>query len=248
MVLEVKNIKKSFQGNIVLSDISFGLDSGEVMAVVGPSGAGKTTLLRCINALETSDGGSIKVDDKYLYREEKGKMIYADKKEMKDIRKKLGMVFQNFNLFPHKTVLENIIESPVNVYGVSKEEAIAEAGKLLQMLELTEKAEAYPHQMSGGQRQRAAIARACALRPSIMCFDEPTSALDPELTEGIAAIIEKLAGQGMSILVITHDMGFAKRIADRIIFMEGGQIVHSGTKDEFFEGSDNERVKRFIQS
>lgn len=248
MVLEVKNVKKSFQGNIVLSDISFGLDSGEVMAVVGPSGAGKTTLLRCINALETSDGGSIKVDDKFLYREEKGKMIYADKKEMKDIRKKLGMVFQNFNLFPHKTVLENIIESPVNVYGVSKTEAVAEAGKLLQMLDLTEKADAYPHQMSGGQRQRAAIARACALRPSIMCFDEPTSALDPELTEGIAAIIEKLAGQGMSILVITHDMGFAKRIADRIIFMEDGQIVHSGTKEEFFEASDNERVKRFIQS
>lgn len=248
MILEVKDMKKSFSGNAVLSDISFNASSGEILAVIGHSGAGKTTLLRCLNGLEYCDAGSIMIDNMYMCREENGKMVYAASDIMKKIRAKLGMVFQNYNLFPHMSVIENIIEAPVNAYNVPAIDAADRAKELLKMLGLADKADCYPYQLSGGQKQRAAIARACALSPSIMCFDEPTSALDPELKEGIAQIIEKLASDGMAILLISHDMSFVRRAADRLLFMDEGRILQQGTMDELSLNPEDERVKKFIQS
>lgn len=248
MILELKGVEKSYRGNKVLCNIDLQLKKGEITAVIGHSGAGKTTLLRCINGLETCDKGSISIDGTNLCKEENGKVKYAASQDMMHIRKKLGMVFQSYNLFPHKSVLENIIESPVNVYKLPKEQAEKEAYELLKTLGLEDKASSYPYQLSGGQKQRVAIARAYALKPSIMCFDEPTSALDPELKEGIAATMEKLASENMTLLLITHDMNLVKRVADRIIFMDAGKIVQQGTKEEFFSDNANEKVKRFILS
>ena len=248
MVLEVKGIQKSFRNDKVLQDVSFCLKSGEIIAVLGHSAAGKTTLLRCINGLEFCDRGSIRIDGRYLCREDNGKTLYTDADNIKSIRKKLGMVFQNLNLFPHKSALENITEAPIFVHGISKAEAEKKAYQLLEALGIRDKAACYPYQLSGGQKQRVAIARACALSPSIMCFDEPTSALDPELKESIACIIEKLASDNMAILIITHDMNFAKRVADKIIFMEAGKVIQEGTRDEFFSKPINDTVKRFINS
>jgi polar amino acid transport system ATP-binding protein len=246
MVLEVKGLQKSFQSNHVLKDVDLTLKRGEITAVIGHSGAGKTTLLRCITALEISDGGSIRIDGSELCSEEKGKLQYASVKDMKAIRKKVGLVFQNLNLFPHKSVLENIVDAPINVYGMSKAESEKKAYEQLVLLDIKDKADCYPFQLSGGQRQRVAIARACALNPSLMCFDEPTSALDPELKESIACIIEKLASENMAILIITHDMSFAKRVAQKIIFMEAGKVIQEGAIEEFFNNPMNDRVKSFI--
>lgn len=246
MVLEVQGLYKSFAGKPVLKDINFNLERGEILAVLGPSGAGKTTLLRCINYLTKCDRGTIKVDGLYLCKTENGSAVYAKPATVMEIRKKLGMVFQNFNLFPHMSVLQNIMEAPVNVFGVPKEEAREKAMELLEMLGLSDKAHSYPFELSGGQKQRVAIARACALNPKVMCMDEPTSALDPELREGIATIIENLAREGMGILIITHDMNFAKRVATRILFLDEGQIIKESSKEEFFECLENERIRRFV--
>jgi polar amino acid transport system ATP-binding protein len=246
MVLKVEGLYKSFKGKQILQNVSFELDAGEILAIIGRSGAGKTTVLRCINNLVKCDRGTIKVDGMYLCKDEQEKSVYANPTKMLQIRKKLGLVFQNFNLFPHMSVLENIIEAPVNVFGMPRSEAEEKAVGLLEMLELTEKVSAYPFELSGGQKQRVAIARACALNPQIMCLDEPTSALDPELREGIAVTIENLAQKGMGILLITHDMTFAKRMAQRVIFMEEGQIVEERSKEEFFNNMDNERIKNFV--
>ncbi|MCF6466062.1 amino acid ABC transporter ATP-binding protein [Clostridium sp. Cult2] len=246
MVLEVSGLNKRFGEKQVLKDISFQLKTGEVLAIIGPSGAGKTTILRCINNLEKCDGGTIIIDESYLCKDYNGKSIYASSEEMKVIRKKIGLVFQNYNLFPHMSVIENIIEAPINVFGVSKEEARDKAIKLLKTMGLVNKRDSYPFELSGGQKQRVAIARACALNPRIMCLDEPTSALDPELREEIAGIIEKLANNNMSILIITHDMTFAKKIANRIIFMEEGQIVQEGRKEEFFDNFQDDRIRKFV--
>ncbi|MGI6607251.1 MAG: amino acid ABC transporter ATP-binding protein [Peptococcia bacterium] len=252
MVLKVEGLYKSFNGEPVLKGISLSLQQGEILAVIGRSGSGKTTLLRCINNLVKCDRGTIMVDGMYLCKDDPAghehdqKSTYAKGAEVLQIRKRLGMVFQSFNLFPHMSVLENIIEAPINVFGVPREEAMEKAERLLAMLELPDKGAAYPFELSGGQKQRVAIARACALNPLVMCLDEPTSALDPELREGIAQTIENLAAGGMGVLLITHDMVFAKRVAHRVIFMEDGEILAEGNKQEFFDNIANERIKNFI--
>ena len=247
-LLKVEGLNKSFKGKQVLKDISFQINEGEIAAILGPSGAGKTTLLRCINGLELCDNGTIEIDETFLCKEENGKSLYGSSKEKNSIRRKLGMVFQGFNLFPHMSVLENIVEAPINVFCVSKKEAESNALKLLRELALEDKAKSYPFELSGGQKQRVAIARACALERNIICFDEPTSALDPELREGVAAIIENLAKKNMAVLIITHDLEFARRVGQRIIFMDGGQIIEDAFKEEFFNAPQEERVKKFIGS
>lgn len=242
MALKVQNLNKKFKGKQALQDVSLELERGQVLAVIGNSGAGKTTLLRCINGLEECDGGSIEISGMQLCKDGE----YASSSEIRKIRKEVGMVFQNFNLFPHMTVLENIIEAPVSAYKASKKDAEERALKLLEMVNLEEKKSAYPCQLSGGQKQRVAIARACALNPSIMCFDEPTSALDPELTESIATMMEIFAKENMAVLVITHDMAFARRVASRIIFMQDGQILADEDKDKLLSESGNEKARKFI--
>ncbi|MDD4666142.1 MAG: amino acid ABC transporter ATP-binding protein [Clostridia bacterium] len=247
MLLKVEGLCKSFKGKQVLKNVGFALHCGEILAIIGRSGSGKTTILRCINNLVKCDRGTIIVDGTVLCKDQQEeKSVYAKPAEMLQIRKKLGMVFQSFNLFPHMSVLENIIEAPVHVFGIARPEAEEKANALLAMLDLQDKTSAYPFELSGGQKQRVAIARACALNPLVMCLDEPTSALDPELREGIAVTIEKLAEQGMGILLITHDMAFAKRVAHRVIFMEAGQIIEEGSKEEFFDHVENEKIKKFV--
>lgn len=246
MVLKVENLYKSFKGNPVLKNVSFQLKEGEILAIIGPSGAGKTTILRCVNNLTKCDSGTIEVDDMYLCRDDGDRCIYAKQDEMLQIRKKLGLVFQNFNLFPHMSVMQNIVEAPINVFGTPRENALKKANDLLKMLGLTDKADSYPFELSGGQKQRVAIARACALNPRVMCLDEPTSALDPELREGIALTIENLAREGIGILLITHDMAFAKRVADRVIFIDDGEIIEGSSKDEFFGNIEDDRIKKFM--
>lgn len=246
MILKVNGLNKSFGGKRILKDISFQLKAGEVLTIIGPSGAGKTTLLRCINGLERSDNGTIVIDNTYLCKEQHNKNIYANPREMKNIRQKIGMVFQNYNLFPHMTVMENIIEAPINVLGLSKDEAINRGYNLLKSVGLEDKKDSYPFQLSGGQKQRVAIARALCMNPKILCLDEPTSALDPELREGIANIIEKLVKKGMGILIITHDMDFAKKVASRIIFMEEGRIIKEAEKENFFNSFEDDRISKFM--
>ena len=214
-MLQVKNLNKSFGKNKVLNDINFDVKSGQVAVLLGKSGAGKTTILRCINGLEEFDSGEIVVDN----------CVIKNKNHISKYREKIGMVFQNFNLFPHMSVLENIIASPINVLKLSKEDAILRAKELLKMVDLEDKIDAYPCELSGGQCQRVAIARACALTPKVLCFDEPTSALDVESIEKVSSIIEDLKSKGMAILIITHDIGFAKNISDKVIKISDGMIV-----------------------
>ncbi len=242
----MENLNKSFKGKKVLKDISFELNQGEILTLLGHSGAGKTTILRCINSLEHCDRGSIEINGRLLCKDEGKKSKYASLKDIRKIRRDMGMVFQNFNLFPHMSVMENLIEAPINVLGLDKKEAENRAYKLLNKMGLEDKAMAYPFELSGGQKQRVAIARACALNPKIMCFDEPTSALDPELREGVAKIIEELAENNMAVLIITHDMDFAKRVAHKVIFMEQGEIIEKGIKQEIFNKPKNEKTKRFL--
>ncbi|MES9683690.1 polar amino acid ABC transporter ATP-binding protein [Bacillus sp. AFS001701] len=216
-MLKVNNLTKQFNKQTVLNEVSFEVNKGEIVTLLGQSGAGKTTILRCINGLESFDGGSIEID---------GQMIKS-KKDLLKVRKNVGLVFQNYNLFPHKTVIENIIEAPTLVLGMNKEEATKRAMDLLKQVGLSDKANSLPNELSGGQQQRVAIARACALQPKILCFDEPTSALDPELTNGIAEIMKKLANDGMSILVITHDMEFASNVSTRTLLVKEGKVLES---------------------
>jgi polar amino acid transport system ATP-binding protein len=246
MIIKVESINKSFNGKPVIKDISFEIGQGEIVSILGSSGAGKTTILRCINGLERCDSGRIEVCGMDLCREEDNRSVYPPAKKLRQIRSNIGMVFQGYNLFPHMSVLENIIEAPINAFHTSRKEAEDRALQLLSILELSNKANSYPFQLSGGEKQRAAIARACAINPKLMCFDEPTSALDPELTEGIASIIEKLAKDNMAALIITHDMAFAKRVSQRIIFIDEGRILMEGTKDEFFNRLEDDRIKRFL--
>lgn len=213
-MLEVKGIKKSFKNNEVLKGISFSVESGETAVLLGKSGAGKTTIMRCINGLETFDEGELIIDGQEI----------KTPSDMKKIRGKIGMVFQNFNLFPHMTVMENIIESPVNVFKRDREESIGKARELLKMVDLEDKEDFYPFQLSGGQQQRVAIARSCALMPRVLCFDEPTSALDPETVNKIVDIINKLKKSGMAILIVTHDVMFAEKVADKKITVKDGYI------------------------
>ncbi len=242
-LLEINHLKKSFGGLEVLKDISLSVEEGEVVSIIGPSGSGKSTLLRCATMLENMDGGEL------VYMGETAAAgepcIYAPKKQLKQIKKCFGLVFQSFHLFPHYTVMKNIIDAPVSVEKISKKEAQERALKLLKQLGLEDKAESYPHQLSGGQQQRVSIARALALQPKILFFDEPTSALDPELTIEVLKVIKELAKDHMTMIIVTHEMQFAKEVSDRIIFMEQGVIQEQGTPEEIF-ASENARVREFI--
>ena len=243
-LLEIKNMRKSFGGEEVLKDISLTVKKGEVVSIIGPSGSGKSTALRCATLLETMDGGTLMYNGRVAATDETGAMIYADKKEIREISRYFGLVFQSFNLFPHYTVLKNIVE-PVVLSGVGKDEAKGRAMDLLERLGLADKADAYPGSLSGGQKQRVSIARALALHPDILFFDEPTSALDPELTGEVLKVIKGLAAEHMTMVIVTHEMKFAREVSDRIIFMEKGVIHSQGTPDELFN-SDNERLNAFI--
>ncbi len=246
-IIRVENLHKSFHSLHVLKGINFSVSKGEIVSVIGPSGSGKSTLLRCLNHLEVADKGSISFEGNYIAKADpSGKAVYKSSKEVLAICSSLGMVFQNFNLFPHKSVLQNITEAPVMVKGKSKEEAEAKAMELLEKVGLSEKKDAYPNQLSGGQKQRVAIARALAMEPDIMLFDEPTSALDPELIGEVLQVIKKLAEERMTMIIVTHEMNFAREISDRIIFMDDGQIVVDGVPDDIFVNPEHPRIKTFL--
>lgn len=247
MILEMKNIKKRFDSNEVLHDISLCVNNGEVVSIIGPSGSGKSTLLRCATFLEKIDGGSITYKDMNVASTTaEGKVVYVPKKEMNRARNCFGLVFQNFNLFPHFSVLKNVCDAPKTVYNREPEAAERKARILLEKMGLSDKADAYPNQLSGGQQQRVAIARALALNPDIIFFDEPTSALDPELTAEVLKIIRELASENMTMVIVTHEMSFAKAVSNRVVFMDGGYIVEEGTPEEVFDNPKEERTKKFL--
>lgn len=246
-MLTAKDIYKSFDGQGVLQGISLTVNQGDVLAVIGPSGSGKSTLLRCITQLERIDAGEISICGETLVKNDpNGKAVYAEKKLCGAIALHLGLVFQNFNLFPHFSVLRNITEAPMRVLGKSKAEAEDIARDLLKKMGLSDKEDAYPYQLSGGQQQRVSIARALAMSPDILFFDEPTSALDPELTGEILKVIRELAAEHMTMVVVTHEMKFARDVADRVIFMDNGVIIESGTPQEVFGNTKNERTIAFL--
>ena len=245
-LLEMKNVKKSFGDLDVIKDISLSVGEGEIVSVIGPSGSGKSTLLRCATMLETMDCGElIYLGQKAAWNDANGNVVYAPKKELKKIQENYGLVFQNFNLFPHFSVLKNVMDAPVSVQKRDREEARKTAMELLKKMGLADKAEAYPCQLSGGQCQRVAIARALALNPKILFFDEPTSALDPELTGEVLKVIKSLADLHIAMVIVTHEMAFARDISDRVIFMAGGVIVEEGKPEQVF-ASDNERTRSFL--
>lgn len=245
VLLTINHMRKSFDRLGVIKDISLSVKEGEVVSIIGPSGSGKSTLLRCATLLEKMDGGELIYLGEKAAWEENGKCVYAGKGRLKEIHKHFGLVFQNFNLFPHYSVMKNIIDAPVSVDKVPKKVAKERAEKLLAQLGLSDKADAYPYQLSGGQQQRVSIARALALQPKILFFDEPTSALDPELTGEVLKVIRQLAKEHMTMIIVTHEMQFARELSDRIIFMEQGVIQAQGTPEEIF-ASDQERVRGFI--
>ena len=246
-MIKVESISKSFGSLKVLDNINLNISPGEVVVVIGPSGSGKSTLLRCINYLEKIDDGKICIDGKLVGKNEiNGRVVEAPAKEVYKMRENIGMVFQRFNLFPHMTVLQNITEAPVLVKKVSKQEAFKQALQLLEKVGLDEKANAYPAHLSGGQQQRVAIARAFAMEPKIMLFDEPTSALDPELVGEVLAVMKDLAKEGMTMVVVTHEMSFAKEVADRVIFMDEGKIVEEGPPSQIFTNPSHPRTREFL--
>ncbi|MFG3613804.1 amino acid ABC transporter ATP-binding protein [Rummeliibacillus sp. G93] len=238
-MIRIEHLNKSFGDLHVLKDINLSVHESDVVCLVGASGSGKSTLLRCLNFLERKDNGNIFIQ---------GDNIMPKTHDMNEVRQRVGMVFQHFNLFPHKTVIENIIEAPTVVRKVSKEEAIAEAKELLKKVGLEDKADVYPSKLSGGQKQRVAIARALAMKPDIMLFDEPTSALDPELVGEVLATMKELADEGMTMVVVTHEMGFAREVADWIVYMNEGQIIELDRPEEFFENPKEERTKEFLKT
>ena len=245
-VLELNHVEKSFGDLPVIKDISLEVEEGEILSIIGPSGSGKSTLLRCATMLETLDGGEVVyLGKKAVWAGQDGRVSYAPKRELKEIQSQYGLVFQNFNLFPHFSVLKNVMDAPVHVQKKNKEEARREAMELLGKMGLADKADAYPCQLSGGQCQRVAIARALALNPKILFFDEPTSALDPELTGEVLKVIKSLADLDIAMVIVTHEMAFAKDISHRVIFMPDGVIVEGGTPGQIF-ASDNERTKSFL--
>jgi len=246
-IVEVENLHKYFDKLHVLRGIDLTVGRGEVVSIIGPSGSGKSTLLRCLNHLETAEQGSICIGGDYIARADSGgKAIYPTNAEVLKISRKLGMVFQSFNLFPHRSVMENIIEAPVFVKNMEKEQAIEKALILLERVGLSEKKDDYPNQLSGGQQQRVAIARALAMDPEIMLFDEPTSALDPELIGEVLRVIKDLAREEMTMLIVTHEMNFASEISDRVIFMDEGQILAEGSPQEILHSPENQRIQTFL--
>ncbi|KOR26560.1 amino acid ABC transporter ATP-binding protein [Clostridium sporogenes] len=236
-MIEIKNLNKSFGKNHILKGINTHIDKGQVVVVIGPSGSGKSTFLRCLNLLECPEEGNIIFEDED---------ITSKKTNINKVREKMGMVFQQFNLFPHKTVLENITISPIKVKKLSEENANEIAMKLLKKIGLEDKASFYPSQLSGGQKQRIAIARALAMEPDVMLFDEPTSALDPEMVGEVLNVMKDLALEGMTMVVVTHEMGFAKEVGDRVMFMDEGKILEEGTPDGIFNNAKNPRTKDFL--
>lgn len=238
-MIRINQLNKSFGDLHVLKNIDLTVYESDVVCLIGSSGSGKSTLLRCLNFLEKKDNGSIIIE---------GNEVNPSTDNLNKIREKVGMVFQNFNLFPHKTVLENIIEAPIMVKGVDKDKAISKAKQLLQKVDLEDKADVYPSKLSGGQKQRVAIARALAMEPDIMLFDEPTSALDPELVGEVLTTMKDLAEEGMTMVVVTHEMGFAKEVADSIVYMHDGKIIEHGTADQFFNNPKEERTQEFLKA
>ena len=247
-IFEVKNLKKSFNGITILHDINIKVDEGEVVAIIGRSGSGKSTLLRISTFLETMDSGEMIYLGKEIVKNENGKSKYIDKNELKEINNYFGLVFQDFNLFPHLTVLENIISAPITVQKRNKEEVKVEALNLLNKMGLSDRVNFYPSSLSGGQKQRVAIARALCMNPKILFFDEPTSALDPELTNEVLKVIKDLAKEKMTMVIVTHEMNFAKEVADRVIFMDSGYIVEEGSPDEIMNNPKDPRTKKFLQN
>ncbi len=248
-MIQMENIYKNFAQLTVLNNVSLAVEKGEVVAVIGPSGSGKSTLLRCLSRLEVIDRGSIKVGEEILAADVPGgKSRYAAETEARRICRKMGMVFQHFNLFPHLTVLENVIEAPQVVQGISRESIVPEAELLLSKVGLLEKKDAYPSRLSGGQKQRVAIARALAMKPDIMLFDEPTSALDTELTGEVLKAMRQLAEEHMTMVVVTHEMAFAREVAHRVIFMDKGEIVEEGTPQLLFNSPQHPRTQAFLNS
>lgn len=244
-LLEMKHIKKEFGGVPVIKDISLSVEQGEILAIIGPSGSGKSTLLRCATMLETIDGGEILYQGQKAAWVENGKPVSPQKQELKEIQSCFGLVFQNFNLFPHFSVIRNITDAPIKVQKRNKEEVYEEAKELLAKMGLADKADAYPYQLSGGQQQRVSIARALAMKPKMLFFDEPTSALDPELTGEILKVIKDLAAEHMTMVIVTHEMNFARNVADKIIFMDKGVIAVEGTPEEVFD-SEHARMQEFL--
>ncbi len=246
-MVRAESVCKNFGALHVLKGVTLDVGRGEVLCMVGPSGSGKSTFLRCINHLEQVNAGRLYVDGELIgYRERGGKLHEMAPRDAARQRRDIGMVFQHFNLFPHRTALENVIEAPIHVKRVKKDAALARAKDLLDQVGLSAKADAYPAQLSGGQQQRVAIARALAMNPKLMLFDEPTSALDPELVGEVLAVIKKLAGEGMTMVVVTHEMGFAREVADKLVFMDGGVIVESGNPREVMANPKHERTKEFL--
>jgi polar amino acid transport system ATP-binding protein len=246
-MVKAESVCKNFGALNVLKGVTLEIGKGQVLVLVGPSGSGKSTFLRCINHLEQVNAGRLYVDGTLIgYRERGDKLHEMPPREAAKQRRDIGMVFQHFNLFPHRTALDNIIEAPIQVKGIKKAAAIARGKDLLEQVGLAEKATAYPAQLSGGQQQRVAIARALAMDPKLMLFDEPTSALDPELVGEVLAVMKKLASEGMTMVVVTHEMGFAREVADQLVFMDGGVIVESGKPREVLSNPQHERTKAFL--
>jgi ABC-type polar amino acid transport system ATPase subunit len=236
-LVELLAVRKAFGDNVVLDRIDLTIDRGEVIVIAGPSGSGKSTMLRCINGLESVDGGEVRFD---------GESVSNAGKALNRLRAEIGMVFQQFNLFAHKTVMDNVTLAPIQVKGLSRKDARARAQKLLERVGIAEKSDALPADLSGGQQQRVAIARALAMEPKLMLFDEPTSALDPEMIREVLDVMRDLARDGMTMAVVTHEMGFAREVCDRIVFIDDGQIVEQGSPKEFFEAAKSERARDFV--
>ncbi len=246
-LVQLSHAKKSFGNTKVLKDISLSVNKGEVLSIIGPSGGGKSTLLRCCTLLETLDSGSLSFGDIQVAQDKGGKSVYAPKETLRAARQKFGLVFQNFNLFPHYTVMKNIVDAPINVQKVPKEQAYETARALLEKMGLSGKENMVPCELSGGQQQRVAIARALALNPDVLFFDEPTSALDPELTKGVLRVIRQLADEHMTMVIVTHEMAFARDVADTAVFMDGGVIVEQGPAAEVIGDPKHERTKAFLR-
>ena len=247
-VLCMSQIRKSFQDKEVLKDISIQIEEGEVVSIIGPSGSGKSTLLRCATFLETIDGGEVSYHDNVIVKTAStGEVVYPGKKEMRQAMQNFGLVFQNFQLFPHYSVMKNIMDAPLHVQKRPVEEVEKEAKALLEKVGLSGKENAYPCELSGGQQQRVAIARALAMKPAILFFDEPTSALDPEITSEILRLLKSLATEKMTMVIVTHEIDFAEAVSDRVIFMDGGVVVEEGTPEQVIGNPSNDRTKAFLQ-
>ena len=245
-LLEMNRVKKSFDGTAVLKNISLSVEEGEVVSIIGPSGSGKSTLLRCATLLETMDDGDLYYLSEAAAKSNGTRAVYASSLELKKIERQFGLVFQNFNLFPHYSVMKNITDAPIHVQKRDKEEVYKEAAQLLEKMGLSDRADYYPCQLSGGQQQRVSIARALAMNPKILFFDEPTSALDPEMVGEVLELMKQLAGEGMTMVVVTHEMGFAREVANRVVFMDEGLIKEQGSPEEFFRNPKEPRLKEFL--